>query len=71
MVFNFQKFGTAILHQLQLHPKYKGFSIRLFASEIGLSAPTVSRVTRGNRADIDTVLLICYFLDLDLNNFID
>lgn len=43
--------------------------LRLLASEIGVSASTLSRVEQGNLPDIDTYLRLCEWLEVSTDFF--
>lgn len=44
--------------------------LRQLASEIGISASTLSRVEQGNLPDIDTYLKLCEWLEVSSDYFI-
>ena len=45
--------------------------LRLLASEIGVSASTLSRIEQGNLPDIDTYLRLCNWLEVSTEFFTD
>ena len=54
----------------QMAAEERKIGIREFASMIGISAPTLSRVTTGSKMDIDTILKICEWLKKPIQDFI-
>jgi len=49
--------------------KRGGMGLRALASEIGISASTLSRVEQGNLPDIDTYLKLCTWLEVPSDFF--
>lgn len=48
----------------------KRIGIREISKEIGISAPTFSRVIHGGAIEVDTLLAICGWLKKDINLYI-
>jgi transcriptional regulator with XRE-family HTH domain len=57
------------MHLIQL-TQHKVIGLRPFAKEIGISSSTLSRVTRGGKPDLETAILICKWMKMDINKFI-
>ena len=49
--------------------KRGGKGLRMLASEIGVSASTLSRIEQGNLPDIDTYLRLCEWLEVSTDYF--
>ncbi len=69
MKFNFKDFGLHIRIAFadRCNIYYK-LSLREKAKQFGISAATLSRASKGERLDIDTILLLCFFLDLEISD---
>ena len=53
-----------------MNTQQRTIGLREFAKQIGISTSTLSRIERGNKPDLDTVILICKWLKMDINKFI-
>lgn len=49
--------------------KRKRIGLRGYSKMIGISASTMSRIINGSKPDIDTILIVCNFLNLKIDKF--
>lgn len=68
MKFDFKNFAVKCKKELTVSD-YRNMSLRTLGNEWGLSAPTLSRLFKGNRADIDTVITACFYLDIMIDDY--
>jgi transcriptional regulator with XRE-family HTH domain len=54
----------------KIFSKRAGRGVRVVASEIGISAATLSRIERGYTSDIDTFRKVCLWLGIDAGEFL-
>ncbi|MGE9244410.1 helix-turn-helix domain-containing protein, partial [Escherichia coli] len=66
------KFSKAIIDYRAEYSfsKKKNTGLRELGKMLGVSAPTLSRIIRGNKADIDSILLICTAINKKVTDFI-
>ncbi len=73
MVIRFKKeeFSKAIRDKMfgEMLKQDRRIGLREFAKEIGISAPTLSRIERGNIPDIETYFSICFWMKRSTNQF--
>lgn len=72
MKFNYSKLRTEIKAKQfkQMLTEQRKIGIREYATDIGISAPTLSRIQTGSKMDIDTILKLCAWLNKPIQNFI-
>lgn len=64
---NWQAFGNAVY----AHRQAVGFpSLRDLGDQLGVSAPTLSRVERGERCDVETFAALCRWMRADANEWL-
>ena len=73
MIFNWSKFQAAVSSSLTVK---SGIGVGIIplreaATKCGTTASTISRVTYGKKADLDTVLRICEGLNLNFVDFLE
>lgn len=71
-VFNYKKFAVNIVSKRfdVEHEDQKRYGLRELSKIIGVSAATLSRAINGGRVDLDTAILICRWLDVEITEFI-
>ena len=67
MSFDQRLFSAAIQARMQQH----GLSVREAAKEAGISASTISRLTNGEAPDIESFAVVCRWLEMDANQFLE
>lgn len=69
MKFNFEDFSLHVrIAFADPCKQYYKLTLREKAKQFGISASTLSRATKGQRLDIDTILVLCFFLDLEISD---
>jgi len=72
MRFDYDKFAKAIKAKMYRPVEgYRPNGVRYWANQIGISSATLSRVTNGKCADLDTTLKICTWLEIEIEHFIN
>lgn len=71
-VFNYKEFAVKIISKRfdVEHRDQKRYGLRDLAKLIGISSATLSRVINGGKVDLDTAILICKWLEVDITEFI-
>lgn len=69
LAFNFQKFGKFIQEARQLMDLNN--SLRNISKQIGISTTTLCRAENGNTIDVNTLLNICHFYQISIQELND
>lgn len=68
-IYNWQLWAKNIHVKIADIDEYRGHSLAYLGRIWGLSKATISRASRGHVCDLETVLTICFYLDMDINDF--
>lgn len=68
-IFDYRAFSKEMHIKIATIDEYRGRSLSSLGREWGLSKATMSRAANGIRCELETVLTICFFLDMDINNY--
>ena len=73
MKFNHKKFVRVIKEEQWKSMNYEKhlIGIRAFADEIGIGSSTLSRILNKKKAEINSILKICTWLEQPITNFIN
>lgn len=71
MSFDFLSFSIHMRKAMVDYKKdnFRSLSLRDFTELTGISTPTLSRAINGKRLDVDTIITICFFLDLNITDY--
>lgn len=70
--FKYEAFALEIKKKRleQMSRELRTIGLRELSREIGVSLATISRVLRGRKIELETVLTLCIWLGVDINQFI-